>query len=111
MLPEDDRITHSLRLEAWLHPGNSNLMKPYLNRLGSGRVRFIFTSPSALTIAAIATSPSLVGHDNLMDVYLEALAREMDELVEPDQVAVDTVFVGGGTPSHLPLAKQLEEAS
>ena len=47
-----------------------------------------------------------VGHDHLMDVYLSAIAREMAEL--PGRQPIDTIFVGGGTPSHLPPA-QLEK--
>lgn len=45
-----------------------------------------------------------VGNDHLMDAYLAALAREMEM---PSRPLVETVFVGGGTPSHLPHA-QLE---
>lgn len=47
-----------------------------------------------------------VGHDNLMDAYLEALGIEMAGLGA--RPVVDTIFVGGGTPSHLPH-KQLEK--
>ena len=47
-----------------------------------------------------------VGHDHLMDVYVKALGREMAEL--PARQQIDTLFVGGGTPSHLP-PEQLEK--
>src|SRR5581483_117309 len=49
---------------------------------------------------AIAT-----GHDDLIDPYLDALARELATLSMPR--AVDTRFLGGGTPTHL-SAGQLE---
>ncbi len=47
----------------------------------------------------------IAGHDHLIDHYLEALARELQSLGEPR--AVRTLFVGGGTPTHL-NAEQLE---
>jgi oxygen-independent coproporphyrinogen III oxidase len=48
---------------------------------------------------------SLAGSDHLADRYLEALGREMAFLGEPQEV--DTIFVGGGTPTRLD-AGQLE---
>ncbi len=41
----------------------------------------------------------VAGRDDLMDAYLQALQREMG----PDQEEIDTLFLGGGTPSHLPM--------
>jgi oxygen-independent coproporphyrinogen-3 oxidase len=46
-----------------------------------------------------------VGHDDLRDRYVEALAAEIATLGRPQPV--DTLFLGGGTPSHL-TAGQLE---
>jgi oxygen-independent coproporphyrinogen-3 oxidase len=43
--------------------------------------------------------------DDLIDAYLEALAIELSKLERPREV--DTLFFGGGTPTHLP-ALQLE---
>ena len=48
---------------------------------------------------------SLAGSDHLADRYLEALGREMAFLGEPQPV--DTIFIGGGTPTRLD-ARQLE---
>ncbi len=48
---------------------------------------------------------SLAGSDHLADRYLEALGREMAFLREPQEV--DTIFIGGGTPTRLD-ARQLE---
>ena len=49
---------------------------------------------------------SLAGVDHLADRYLAALEREIETfLVEPQEV--DTIFVGGGTPTRLSAA-QLE---
>ncbi|WP_422929418.1 radical SAM family heme chaperone HemW [Singulisphaera sp. PoT] len=42
---------------------------------------------------------SLAGVDHLADRYLEALGREMAMMKEPAEV--DTIFVGGGTPTRL----------
>jgi oxygen-independent coproporphyrinogen III oxidase len=42
----------------------------------------------------------VVGRDDLISAYLEALARELSWLHEPHEV--DTLFFGGGTPTHLP---------
>ena len=48
---------------------------------------------------------SLAGSDHLADRYLEALGREMEFSGEPQEV--DTIFIGGGTPTRLD-ARQLE---
>ena len=47
----------------------------------------------------------VAGRDELIDDYLEALERELSWLEGPHEV--DTLFFGGGTPTHLPPA-QLE---
>jgi oxygen-independent coproporphyrinogen III oxidase len=49
---------------------------------------------------------SLAGMDHLADRYLAALEREMEMTLAGPQV-VDTIFVGGGTPTRLDAA-QLE---
>jgi oxygen-independent coproporphyrinogen-3 oxidase len=45
------------------------------------------------------------GQDHLIELYLEALALELAGLGEPR--AVETLFIGGGTPTHL-NAQQLQ---
>jgi oxygen-independent coproporphyrinogen-3 oxidase len=46
---------------------------------------------------------SLAGSDRLADRYVSALEKElMQTLVEPQPV--DTIFIGGGTPTHLDAA-------
>jgi oxygen-independent coproporphyrinogen-3 oxidase len=45
---------------------------------------------------------SLAGVDHLADRYLDALEREMEMFLEEPQ-PVDTIFVGGGTPTRLDL--------
>src|SRR5262249_50562218 len=45
------------------------------------------------------------GHDDLIDTYLEALGAELSTLSRPQ--SVETIFLGGGTPTHL-SAEQLE---
>jgi oxygen-independent coproporphyrinogen-3 oxidase len=45
----------------------------------------------------------LAGRDDLIGAYLDALARELSWLAEPRPV--DTLFFGGGTPTHLPPAE------
>lgn len=47
----------------------------------------------------------VAGRDDLVDAYLEALGQELSGLLQPR--AVDTLFFGGGTPTHLSAA-QLE---
>jgi oxygen-independent coproporphyrinogen-3 oxidase len=42
----------------------------------------------------------VAGRDDLIEPYLRALARELTWLGEPQPV--QTLFVGGGTPTHLP---------
>ena len=44
----------------------------------------------------------LAGRDDLADRYFRALDRELDRLDRP--LAVDTLYVGGGTPTHLGAA-------
>ena len=41
----------------------------------------------------------VAGRDDLADAFLDALERELSMLEEPR--AVDTIFIGGGTPTHL----------
>lgn len=41
----------------------------------------------------------IAGRDDLIDAYLTALERELSQLGEPQEV--DTLFLGGGTPTHL----------
>jgi oxygen-independent coproporphyrinogen-3 oxidase len=51
----------------------------------------------------------VTGRDDLIEAYLKALERELSGLSLPREV--DTLFFGGGTPSHLPseqLARLLE---
>ncbi|MBU3195790.1 radical SAM family heme chaperone HemW [Clostridium algidicarnis] len=50
--------------------------------------------------------PSFCGKDNLMDSYMEALGKEIDAKVL--QYNIRTIFIGGGTPTYLPL-KMLED--
>jgi len=45
----------------------------------------------------------VAGRDDLIDAYLEALAIELDRLERPRDV--DTLFFGGGTPTHLPASQ------
>jgi oxygen-independent coproporphyrinogen III oxidase len=42
----------------------------------------------------------IAGRDDLFAAYLDALARELVQLGDPHEV--DTLFFGGGTPTHLP---------
>jgi oxygen-independent coproporphyrinogen-3 oxidase len=41
----------------------------------------------------------LAGRDDLADAYLDAAEREMSQLGQPAEV--ETLFIGGGTPTHL----------
>jgi len=45
----------------------------------------------------------VAGRDDLIDAFLQALERELSSLHEPREV--DTLFFGGGTPTHLPRAR------
>jgi oxygen-independent coproporphyrinogen-3 oxidase len=45
----------------------------------------------------------VAGRDDLIWEYMEALARELSWLKSPREV--DTLFFGGGTPTHLPPAQ------
>jgi len=44
----------------------------------------------------------VAGKDHLIGSYLDGLARELEMLGEPREV--ETLFFGGGTPTHLPAA-------
>src|SRR3954453_11458473 len=50
---------------------------------------------------------SLAGSDHLADRYLDALEREMTRTVDGAPQSVQTIFIGGGTPTRL-TAEQLE---
>src|SRR4051794_30496116 len=41
----------------------------------------------------------VAGRDDLVEAYLNALQRELNQLCQPHEV--DTLFLGGGTPTHL----------
>lgn len=45
----------------------------------------------------------VAGRDDLIDRYLEALSRELGRLTHP--LEIDTLYLGGGTPSHLGPAR------
>lgn len=45
----------------------------------------------------------IAGRDDLVDAYLQAIERELSWLETPRQV--DTLFIGGGTPTHLSNAQ------
>src|SRR5690349_21806011 len=45
----------------------------------------------------------VAGRDDLIAGYLQALEIELSRLGEPREV--DTLFFGGGTPTHLPPAQ------
>src|ERR1700733_9211791 len=45
----------------------------------------------------------VAGRDDLIDAYLEALAIELDRLERPREG--DTLFFGGGPPTHLPASQ------
>ena len=42
----------------------------------------------------------IAGRDDLIESYLTALGQELAQLGTPREV--DTIFLGGGTPTHLP---------
>lgn len=42
----------------------------------------------------------IAGREDLIDRYLQAMEMELGKLGHPREV--DTLFVGGGTPTHLP---------
>lgn len=44
----------------------------------------------------------IAGRDDLADVFLEALESELQRLPSPQPI--DSLFIGGGTPTHLPPA-------
>ena len=48
----------------------------------------------------------VAGRDDLIEAYLEALAKELSWLERPYEV--DTLFLGGGTPTHLPPDELVE---
>lgn len=45
----------------------------------------------------------IAGQDHLIELYLDALGMELDAIGEPKRVR--TLFLGGGTPSHLDAAQ------
>lgn len=45
----------------------------------------------------------IAGRDDLIGDYLNALDREMDEAPADPSIELDTLFFGGGTPTHPPV--------
>lgn len=45
----------------------------------------------------------IAGRDDLIGAYLEAIEKELEQLGQPHEV--DTLFLGGGTPTHLAPAE------
>ena len=48
----------------------------------------------------------LLKKDEFIDTYLDALEKEIDEIYKEEEL--ETIYIGGGTPSSLSL-KQLEK--
>ena len=83
-------------------------------RLAGARPAIVNAMDSAVPRAAYVHVPfcrhrcgycdfSLVaGRDDLIERYFQALGRELARVPEP--LCLDTLFVGGGTPSHLGVA-------
>ena len=46
----------------------------------------------------------VAGRDDLVADFLTAIEMEMDHRLDSKPVELDTLFLGGGTPSHLPTA-------
>src|SRR5262245_40189206 len=72
----------------------------------------VFSSPSTPARAAYIHVPFcrhrcgycnftlVAGRDDLIEAFLQAVERELASLNEPREV--NTLFFGGGTPTHLP---------
>ena len=66
----------------------------------AARERLIFTCRFAHR-CGYCNFTLVAGRDDLVDSFLRAIALELQALGGP--LVVDTVFLGGGTPTHLPL--------
>ena len=81
-----------------------------LNESSRARVAYVHV-PFCAHRCGYCNFTLLAGRDDLIDAYLEAIGRELAALGTPREV--DTLFFGGGTPTHLPpdrLARLIETA-
>src|SRR3954454_14516576 len=69
-------------------------------RLGTPRASYVHI-PFCAHKCGYCDFASLAGSDHLADRYLDALEREMAMETGGTPREVDTVFIGGGTPTRL----------
>ncbi|MEZ6047009.1 MAG: radical SAM family heme chaperone HemW [Planctomycetaceae bacterium] len=74
-----------------------------LNTLGTDRPRAAYIHvPFCIHRCGYCDFTLVAGRDDLMDDYLTALEIELKQQVQSRQT-IDTLFLGGGTPSHLTI--------
>src|SRR5262245_55250888 len=80
------------------------LYDPYVPNMPAPRSAYIHV-PFCRHRCGYCNFTLVAGRDDLIDAYLQALEREVSGLSQPREV--DTLFFGGGTPSHI-SPEQLE---
>jgi oxygen-independent coproporphyrinogen-3 oxidase len=85
-------------------PGIENMATARISDVMAPRAAYIHV-PFCRHRCGYCNFTLVAGRDDLIEAYLEALERELSWLSEPREV--DTLFFGGGTPTHL-AAGQLE---
>lgn len=81
--------------------GNSDLPTPAESNLAAPRAAYVHV-PFCAHRCGYCNFTLVAGRDDLIEPYLAAIERELHSLGGPH--AVDTLFIGGGTPTHLPPA-------
>src|SRR5262245_12289940 len=75
------------------------LYDPYVPNMPAPRSAYIHV-PFCRHRCGYCNFTLVAGRDDLIDAYLQALARELASFQGPHEV--ETLFFGGGTPTHLP---------
>lgn len=80
-------------------PGEGSQPEPAAVAFAAPRAAYIHV-PFCAHRCGYCNFTLVAGRDDLVEAYLVALARELAWLAGPHEL--DTLFIGGGTPTHLP---------
>lgn len=94
-MPNERPISRAASDEAWC-------LSPFHDEAAPPRAAYIHV-PFCRHRCGYCNFTLVAGRDGLIDAYLQAVERELSWLERPRQV--DTLFFGGGTPTHLPIAQ------
>lgn len=95
------RHDRSARPEPGGQPASAAAERPPLPAFARPRAAYVHV-PFCAHRCGYCNFTLVAGRDDLIDAYLRALAGELERIGGPHEL--DTLFIGGGTPTHLPPA-------